>query len=69
MRWSEKPKPEWRWKFALKPLNVGGKWVWLERVQWKHKTINPGGWAGGGHGETTYRDKSGEILGVVTEHY
>lgn len=36
MRWRRKRADEWRWCFALRPLSVEDKMVWLEWVQWRH---------------------------------
>ena len=69
MRWNIKPKPDWRWKFAFLPLNIGTQFVWLEWVQWNHVTEDEGNWAGGGCGITTYRDANGKEIGSKRVFY
>lgn len=69
MRWTKEPRSEWRWRFALFPLAIGDRIVWLEWVQCKHKTEDAGTWAGGGHGYTIYRDRAGAMLGRVKVQY
>lgn len=30
MNWKRKKPKSWRWRFALFPIRIGKKWVWLE---------------------------------------
>jgi hypothetical protein len=71
VRWRNKPKPEWQWRFAFwspivldappgqMPLHVQYEWV-----QYKDVTEQSDYWTLKGY--TEYRDKNGDWLGRRT---